>query len=133
MVSAFGRGAEAADMMLNEDVYGGEVLDALDAAERRKELERATNKAAQIEIDLTDRGPLYYYLQERRNDAVAALMALATADPNDPAAVARLQASVVEYLNIGRWIKTVREEGEDADRAIEEEYGTPHDDQTDAG
>ena len=122
-MAGFGRGAEAAELLLDQDDFVAERLDALERQSRRATLDGITTMGAAVEIDLSDRGPLFHYLSERRDEAAAAMLALVEVDPKDAVAVATAQARVTEYLRVTRWIKQRREEAAEADRAIKEDYG----------
>lgn len=101
--------------LFHEDVFAADVLAEL---ERRNELERIGREAAHLIIDLQDRGPLYKYVQQRRKEAAAALLELATANPRDVVAITQAQSLVREYLKAIRWVHVRLEEAEDAARII---------------
>ena len=90
--------------------------------EAREMVSPQNPRLAGIEIDLTDKGPLYLYLQERRSVAKTALSALVETDPHDGIAVARAQAAVQEYLKVCAWIAGRIDDAARADDIIKEDY-----------
>lgn len=107
--------------LANEDLVGD---DALAELERVRELETASRVGAHIILDLQDRGPLYLYLKQRRQEAVASLLNLAAIDPRDAVAIAQHQAVVREYLKITGWIDRGIERAKEAELIINEGYGS---------
>jgi hypothetical protein len=97
----------------------------LDEIERRRQLEQATQAAAEVVYDLQGRGPLYRYMLTRRARAAAALAQLVDIDPKDAAAIAAAQVTVREYVEACRWIDSVLNDGQMADAQIRAEYGDP--------
>lgn len=115
--------ADDAAMFLQDEFFEGE----LSELERRRRLERDGRVAADIEIDLQDKGPLYLYVKERRAAAAAALQRLVDTDPRDATGIATTQAEVMEYLRACDWIHARIEAAEQAEEIIKEEYGDNHD------
>jgi hypothetical protein len=99
----------------------------LDELDRRQDLEKATGKAAAVTIDLQDRGPLYQYVMERREDAARALGALVDIDPKEAVDIALLQQIVREYVRACQWIRGSLDDAAHAEKMIAEEFGTPDD------
>ena len=93
-----------------------------DYLETITEIEGATRRAAEVIIDLQDKGPLYHYLVSVRADAVEALRDLVRAEPTGAAAIAALQVRARNFTNVCQWINSCLEEGELADRHIQEHY-----------
>lgn len=108
--------AEEAAMFDEGELYESEL-------ERRHNLERAGRIAADIEIDLQDKGPLYSYVLARREIAARALQDLVDVDPNQAATIAVLQTQVKEFINALSWIGARSAESERAEEAIKEEFG----------
>lgn len=91
--------------------------------ERRRTLDEATEDAADVVLDLQQRGPLYKYVRMRRDGARLALAGLVDADPKDATAIAALQVKVKEYVAACTWIVSVLGRGDEADHIIETEFG----------
>ncbi len=110
---------------MTRDLYDvGAFLDErLAAMEERAGLERVGALGAAIEYELIEGGPLKLYLEARRQEAGAALIALAEADPRDAVSIAEAQATVREYVKAARWIAARVEDADHAQEQIEREYG----------
>jgi hypothetical protein len=91
--------------------------------EQRALLEKAGRIAADITIDLQEKGPLYLFVRRLRDPATAALLQLAEADAHNPVTIARLQATVKLYLESIRHIHQCLASGADAERTINEQWG----------
>lgn len=109
--------------MFDEESAFTEALDNLSEIERRHLLEKQGRIAADIELDLQDRGPLYLFVQQARGTAVAAMQLLARIDVNDGPGILRAQASVQQYIQALRFIHGGLEAGQQAEEIIHEEYG----------
>lgn len=101
--------------------------DGLSELERRGDLERMGRIAAEIEIDLQDRGPLYRYIAARRAQAIAALRQLVDVRPSDIEGITAAQASVREYLQATNFVHAGLSDGDTAEAIINEEFGNEHD------
>lgn len=101
----------------------GVAYETLDELQRKHELERTGRVAADIIIEIEDKGPLGLYLKERRDLAKDALLSLATIDPKDGVTIAQRQEIVKEYLRLSRWIRARLSEAKAAHEIIEREYG----------
>lgn len=97
--------------------------EAITDFENRQKLERLGAKAAEIQIDLSDKGPLYHYFQSRRSHASDALRQLVNADPRDGVSIALLQAGVREYLSVCDHIVASLRDAQLAAELINQEYG----------
>jgi len=111
------------------DQVGGEVIDidefldnALEEREQKFELDRDIRVAAEIDIQMADRGPLYLYVVERRKRALGAMMDLAKIDPSDSVSIAKAQTVVFEYLDACSWIFRKQERAESAESIIEDHF-----------
>ena len=105
-----------------EDAFEQFFDEGLTDLERRRALEIAGRVAADIEIDLQEKGPLYLYVQARRDQARDALRALVSVDPKDAVSVVRMQTTVAEYLKVFDWIRGCMDEAENAEAIIKEDY-----------
>lgn len=113
------------EAQFDEDGLLEEVL-GLSDIDRRAALERDGRIAAEITVDLQDRGPLYRYVSERRQQAAAALRVLIETRPDTAeniAAIIAAQASFEEFRKVTRFIHAGLYDGEQAARIIEEDYG----------
>jgi hypothetical protein len=118
------RAAVEGDFLDDALVHEERVADA----EHRHKLEAKGRIAAEVEIDLSENGPLGRYVIARRHQALAALHVLATGDVRDAVAMAEAQGEVREYLRARLYIRTVMEEADQARSVIKEEYGSGNDD-----
>ena len=109
------------------EVMGDFAEQTLEEVERKHDLERLGQRAAQIEVDLADHGMLGAYVQARREEAHAAVAAFMSADPRDAVAMAQIQAEVGGYLRVRDWIVKSMEMADTAAAIINEEYGTSND------
>lgn len=87
------------------------------------QINRVTTAAANIEMELESRGPLYDYLLDARHGAVSALTALVTVDPRDSVEITRLQQQALRFSDICEHIRGTMEYAKEADKFINEEYG----------
>lgn len=77
-------------------------------------LEKRNRRAADIILDIQDRGPLYHFLSDRRAHAIQALLSLIDIDPRDSVSIARLQAEARSWTDAVDWMSTRLEEADDA-------------------
>lgn len=114
-----------ADLAQDEAAVFDSALLLEEEIDRRRDLDRATDDAAEMSAELGQKGALYKYVQMRREEAKAALADLIDLDPKDAPGIAAAQVRVKEYLRACVWIDSVLRRGEEADRIIEDEFGEP--------
>ena len=96
-----------------------------DEAMARYALDRVTQTAADLVMELNNKGArgLAHYAAQARDNAIEALLKLIEHDPTDHTGVAALQAQAKPYIDLCEFVHRTLEQGESADRAIEENFG----------
>ena len=84
-------------------------------------LDEASRLTAEVIIDLQDKGALYAYVMEKREEAAKAMLALADANPTDTATIIELQATIRPYRDACAWIHRKLDEGEEIAEQINQE------------
>jgi hypothetical protein len=113
---------EEIDSFTMDSAYAG-TLDQIEEFERRHLLEQQGRIAAEISLDLQDKKALYQYAQRCREQAMIALMHLATIDPRDEINIHRAQADVAKFREVIAFIHSGLEAGAQAEQTIRAEYG----------
>ena len=90
-----------------------------DAAVRRA-MDLVTRAAAEVIIDLQDKGALYQYVASVRQEAVEAMIKLADADPTNTAAIIEYQAQIRLYFNACEFIRRTIDEGREVAEMIDQ-------------
>ena len=88
----------------------------------RVALQRRTQLAADVVIDLERKGAMHHYLRSRWKTAVDALVALVEANPSDAATIFALQSEIRPLFDACDFIKKTIAQGDEADHDIEEMY-----------
>lgn len=86
-------------------------------------LNQMSRKAAEVMIELQDKGALYDYVLETREEALEALHNLVFVDPENPIEITKLQSVIRRYSDVCAWINSRLEDGEVARDTIKEEFG----------
>ena len=86
-------------------------------------INKATTAAANIEMELENRGPIYNLLMGARNDSVSALIDILATDPRDSVEISRLQQEAKSFSKMCDHIRGTMEYAKEADKFIKEEYG----------
>jgi hypothetical protein len=87
----------------------------------RRALDEITHLTAEIIVELQDRGPLYKYGLEIRNEAIDAIIALCLVDPRQTAQIIQLQAQIGAYFDLCKWISTTIAEGQAVSEQVSRE------------
>jgi hypothetical protein len=112
--------------MANED-YLNEADLFEDEALARKALHDAARGAAEVMLDLEDRGALYKYVIEVRDEAATAMVALCKVDPTNIKKIIELQQVANLYIDVTGFIHRRLKDGEDVEHAINEDFGEDED------
>lgn len=112
--------------MANED-YRDEAELFEDEALARKALDDAARGAAEVILDLEDRGALYHYVVEVRDEAAAAMVALCKVDPTNTKKIIELQRVALLYIDATTFIHQRLKDGEDVEQSIAEDFGEDED------
>lgn len=107
------------------DEFGSdEFFDAeMTGIEQKHDLERAVRAGQDVELAIAEGGPLASYMVERRRLGLDALAGLVEINPADAVAIATLQATVREYLNVRTWVRRTVATAQDAKEMLRDEFG----------
>lgn len=95
-----------------------------ESAANRRALDEITRVTAEVIIDIQDKGALYRYALDKRNDAITAMQVLSSAPPTDTPAIIEQQAVIRLYTDVCDWIHRSIDEGEQiAEEINSKEYG----------
>lgn len=94
-----------------------------DEALSRQALNKAARGAAEVIIDLEDRGALYNYIKGVRAEAAEAAVKLFAVDPTDTKKIYELQKLCNLYIDAVGFIHARLSDGEDVENAIKEDFG----------
>ena len=102
------------------EVDFSEAEDALDT-EYAEEIEEAILRGESVAEDILGNGPFRHFLAERYGIACKSLRALMTADPNDPATIAALQADIRMWQESCDWASHTLDIAKTAEEQIREQ------------
>jgi hypothetical protein len=89
-------------------------MQATDEAELRAAMEIANSVQLQLFHDDPRKAPLLLVLMQAKKESIAALAALAQADPDVPGVIRELQAKVSRFKDLVEWTTEILKGGDEA-------------------